>query len=142
MNFLKIREGFPCFVMTALDDEAIRTIDDVNVVYVKGIMRNDYDTQNAKADFIDRIISQAQHYQSKIAIAEEKLSELLKSRYLNTLSATDEKELIELDSFLENAIDGRSRIPDEFKTLTNSNKLEQLIESVDNLINEIDGKTE
>ena len=33
-SFVELREGFPCFVLTSFDDNAIRQSEDVNIVYV------------------------------------------------------------------------------------------------------------
>ena len=39
-EFQSIRTDFPCFVLTALDDEAVNQSEDVNIVYVKNILHN------------------------------------------------------------------------------------------------------
>lgn len=137
MEFLKIREGFPCFVMTALDDEAIVSIDDVNMVYIKKIMHTSYNQSDAKADFIQRIIRQAENYKSRIEKAEQELLKLIKLRRTNKASIKDEQQILELDSFLERSIDKRNSIPKEYKTLSNNKMLTDLLKHVDCLIEEL-----
>ena len=39
-EYQEIRNNFPCFVLTALDDEAVNNSNDVNIVYVKNILYN------------------------------------------------------------------------------------------------------
>lgn len=65
------------------------------------------------------------------------MQKLIKLRQSGHADINDEKRLIELDHFLENSIDKRCSIPEEFKTLSNSDKLSDLISAVDKLLDEI-----
>lgn len=135
--FQSIRDSFPCFVMTAFDDLAIKESEDVNIVYIKNILYKDEKESKARAQFLDRVFCQINHYKSRIKDAENELQKLIKLRQLGQADINDEKRLIELDHFLENSIDKRSSIPEEFKTLSNSDKLSDLISAVDKLLDEI-----
>lgn len=135
--FQSIREAFPCFVMTAFDDLAISESEDVNIVYIKNILYKDEKESKARAQFLDRVLYQINHYKFKIRDAEDELQKLIKLRQSNHANINDEKRLIELDRFLENSIDKRASIPEEFKTLSNSDKLNDLISAVDKLLDEI-----
>lgn len=135
--FQCLRESFPCFVMTAFDDLAISESEDVNIVYIKNILYSSEKESNARAQFLDRVICQINHYKSKLDEAEKELLELLELRKSGKATIKDEEKLINLDRFLENSIDKRSSIPEEFKTLSNSEKLSDLIYKVDKLIDEI-----
>ena len=53
---LKRRIDFPCFILTSFDDEAVRDGEDVNIVYIKGLMESDEEKEGHKAKFIDKII--------------------------------------------------------------------------------------
>ncbi|MBJ7883118.1 hypothetical protein, partial [Gelidibacter salicanalis] len=76
-GFQSIRNNFPCFILTALDDEAVNQSDDVNIVYVKNILHNK-EEGNAKAKFLDRVVSQIEHYKRKIENAKNELTDLVK----------------------------------------------------------------
>lgn len=135
-EFQSIRTDFPCFVLTALDDEAVNQSEDVNIVYVKNILHNK-EEGNAKAKFLDRVISQIEHYKKKIENAKEELTELVKVRQAGEANIDIENRIIVLDDFLEKSIDARSSIPSEFKTLSNSNRLDNILNKVDDLLNKL-----
>ena len=135
-EFQSIRTDFPCFVLTALDDEAVNQSDDVNIVYVKNILHNK-EEGNAKAKFLDRVVSQIEHYKKKIENAKEELTELVKVRQAGEANIDIENRIIILDDFLEKSIDARNSIPSEFKTLSNSNRLDNILNKVDDLLNKL-----
>lgn len=136
-EFQSIRNHFPCFVLTALDDEAVNKSDDVNIVYVKNILYKKED-ENAKAKFLDRVLGQIEHYKSRIENAKNELNELLNIRKAGKADIIIENKIIELDDFLEKSIDAKSSIPSEFKTLSNSNRLDSILNKVDELLKKID----
>jgi DNA-binding NarL/FixJ family response regulator len=135
-EFRKIRDNFPCFVLTALDDEAVGQSEDVNIVYVKHVMYGQVE-QKAKAKFLDRVVNQIEHYKFKLSSAEDELLELVKRRKSGKADVKDEERIIDLDHFLERSIDKRSSIPVEYKSLSNSDQLNQLFNKVDELINKV-----
>lgn len=137
-EFLKYRQSFPCFVLTAFDDLAVSASEDVNKVYIKNILHNNKEESKAKAKFLDRVINQIEHYQTKIKNAESELLELIKLRESGKASISDENRIIELDSFLENLIDRKSSIPPEYKKLSNDDRLRELLKKVDTLLKKVD----
>lgn len=137
-EFQAIRNYFPCFVLTALDDEAVGQSDDVNLVYVKNIIYKEEAEGKAKAKFLDRVISQIEHYQSKIANAKEELTALIKIRKSGEADIDIENKIIKLDNFLEKSIDAKNAIPSEFKTLSNSNRLDNILDKVDKLLEKLE----
>lgn len=134
-EFQSIRNNFPCFVLTAVDDEAVNQSDDVNIVYIKNILYNE--GEKAKAKFLDRVVSQIQHYQSKIETAQNELLELIKLREAGKADIKTENRIIYLDDFLEKSIDARNSIPTEFKRLSNSDRLDNILNKVDELLKKI-----
>jgi len=136
-EFQSIRNHFPCFVLTALDDEAVNKSDDVNIVYIKNILYKKED-ENAKAKFLDRVLGQIEHYKSRIENAKNELDELLSIRKAGKADIIIENKIIELDDFLEKSIDAKNSIPSEFKTLSNSNRLDNILNKVDELLKKID----
>jgi hypothetical protein len=138
-EFQSIRNLFPCFVLTALDDEAVNNSNDVNIVYVKNILYNK-EEGNAKAKFLDRVISQIEHYRARIESAEQELAKLTELRRKGEANYEDEQHIIELDNFLEKTIDKRGSVPDDFKESSNTEKLGQLLNKVDELLNKLENK--
>jgi CheY-like chemotaxis protein len=136
-EFQSIRNHFPCFVLTALDDEAVNESDDVNIVYVKNILYKKEDG-NAKAKFLDRVLGQIEHYKSRIENAKKELAELVNLRKSGKADIEIENKIIDLDDFLEKSIDAKNSIPSEFKTLSNSNRLDSILNKVDELLKKID----
>ena len=135
-TFQNIRENFPCFVLTAVDDEAVSQSEDVNIVYVKHVMYGQIE-EKAKAKFLDRVVNQIKHYKSKLSSAEEELLELIKLRESGKANVKEEERIIHLDHFLEQSLDKRSSIPVEYKSLSNTEQLNQIFNKVDELINKV-----
>jgi hypothetical protein len=129
-----IRESFPCFVMTSFDDDAIKTSGDVNLVYIKDILHGSEEKTNAKATFLERVESQINHYKTKITSAEKELDCLMKLRNEGKADIKNEQRMIDLDHFLETSIDKRSAIPEEYKSLSNTKRLAELISKVDDVL--------
>ncbi len=132
-----IRDGFPCFVITSFDDEAIKKSNDVNLVYIKEILHNAEKDTKAKANFLERVEFQIKHYQAKIEEAEKEILRLMDLRKAGTATMDDESEIIRLDHFLEVSTDKKHSIPDEYKTLSNNQRLEQLLAKADDLLSKI-----
>lgn len=128
----KQRDGFPCFVITSHDDEAVNGTDDVNMVYIKDILRPDVD--KAKVTFAERITRQVDKYRSRIGNAKQELSALMDKRYSGNANVYDEERIIKLDSFLEKSLDSYDSIPEELKELSNLERLNTLIGKVDELL--------
>jgi len=138
-RFLEIREYFPCFVLTSFDDLAIGESEDVNKIYIKNILHNTEKTK-AKVTFLDRIISQIEHYKSKIQNTEEELLKLIELRKSGKAKISDEEKIIELDHFLEKSINKQSSIPIDYKSLSNTDKLGEILSKVDELIQKVENK--
>ncbi len=94
----------------------------------------------AKATFLDRVISQIEHYKSTIQNAEIELKDLIQLRKSGEAKISDEKRIIELDHFLEQSINKQSSIPIEYKSLSNTDRLSEILNKVDELIHKVDNK--
>lgn len=141
-DFLSIRHRFPCFVLTAKDKDAISDSEDVNLIYTKSLITSEIEDTKAKVKFTDRLVKQIEHYKNRIENSKKELAELIEIRKKEEADISIENRIIELDDFLEKTIDGKSVIPAEFKTLTNSNKLDSILNKVDQLLKKLeeDGK--
>lgn len=136
-EILKIREDFPCFIMTSFDDNAIKESHDVNSVYIKGILHGDEKKTAAKSTFIERIENQIIHHRKKIQSAEAEIDALLTKAKAEKLNASEEEKLLELDDLLEKAIHKPSKIPTALKEQTNLKELHKLINDTDNFLQQL-----
>jgi len=134
---LEVREKFPCFVMTSYDDQAIKTSQDVNMVYIKDILHGSEEKTNAKANFLDTVENQIIHYKTRIENAEEELLELIQKSNGQGLNALEEAKLIELDTFIENSTNQKSALPEELKGSKNLDKLHKMIDNTDKLLEQL-----
>jgi HPt (histidine-containing phosphotransfer) domain-containing protein len=131
-------DDFPCFVVTSFDDDAVNDTDDVNLVYIKDVLKTKKDNDKAKVTFAERIISQIDKYQSKIGNAKKELMTLLDKRKAGNATAIDEEKIIELDTFLEKTYDNTFVVPKEMKRMSNLDRLNTLINQVDELLKKLD----
>lgn len=127
---------FPCFVLTSYDDDAVADSDDVNFVYIKKNLH--FSSDEGKVSFAQRVKSQIDKYLARIENAKAELSVLLEKRKSGKANVKDEGRIIELDSFLEKTMDATGAIPDEMKHLSNMERLNSLIDKVNQLICKID----
>jgi hypothetical protein len=137
-DFLSIRERFPCFVLTAKDKDAINGSEDVNLVYTKSLINSEIIDTKAKVKFTDRLLKQIEHYKNRIENYKNELAKLTEIRKNGKADFSIESRIIELDDLIEKSINGKSVIPAEFKTLTNTNKLDNILNKVDQLLKKLD----
>ena len=135
--YLDERPGFPCFVLTSFDDEAIYRSHDLNIVYLK---RDLHPSKDDKITFADRIIQKIVSYQTEISNAQKRLNDLMELRRNNQATSKDEQELIELDSFLERSLGQKTQVPAGMQELSNMKRLIELIEKADAILAKLEGK--
>ena len=102
------------------------------------VLKTKKDNDKAKVTFAERIISQIDKYQSKIGNAKKELMTLLDKRKSGNVTAADEEKIIELDTFLEKTYDNTFVVPKEMKTMSNLDRLNTLINQVDELLKKLD----
>ena len=135
--YLEERPGFPCFVLTSFDDQAIYKSHDLNIVYLK---RDLHPSKDDKITFADRILQKIVGYQTEITQSQERLNELIELRRNNRATSQDEQELILLDSFLERSLGKKTQVPNGMKELSNMNRLNDLIGKADAILAKLEGK--
>jgi len=135
-EILKDRMKFPCFILTSFDDEAVINGDDVNIVYIKGLMDSDGESK-AHASFLDKIENQIKHYRQSIDDAENELLELVEVSNRQTLNVYEEARLVELDTFIEKSTNQKSSLPEHLKGTKNLDELHKMIDSTDELLAEL-----
>ncbi|MBN2816528.1 MAG: hypothetical protein JXQ67_07565 [Campylobacterales bacterium] len=134
---LETKKDFPCFVMTSYDDEAIKSSQDVNVVYIKDILHGSEDNTSAKANFVDIIQNQIIHYKKRIKDAESELDTLISKSELEPLDSFEEERILDLERLIEESTDRKCKIPKQLKELPNLNKIHKMIDNTDELIKEL-----
>jgi len=135
-EIFKEKAGFPCFVLTSFDDEAVENGDDVNIVYIKGLMDKDGENK-AHATFLKKIEKQIIHYKNRIKNAEKELLNLIEKSKNQLLNAKEEARLLELDTLIEKATNQPSSLPNHLKSMKNLNELHKMIDNTDALLVEL-----
>ncbi|NOQ27009.1 MAG: hypothetical protein GQ564_16735 [Bacteroidales bacterium] len=131
--FLKKREGFPVFILTSFEDDAISKGEDVNIIYEKKAM-------DEGERFLERIKAQIEKYKHKIEKDEKRLIELLSESKKRKLDAPEMDELAELDSKIEKSLDKESRMPNILRDDKEASDLSELLKKVDELTQKFDKK--
>jgi hypothetical protein len=104
-------------------------------VYIKDVLKPE--ANNAKAIFAERVTQQVDKYRCRIESARRELYALIDKRRLVEVNVHDEQRIIELDTFLEKALGAESLVPPELKTFSNLDRLKELINKVDELLERI-----
>ncbi|AXP81108.1 hypothetical protein CJ739_2025 [Mariniflexile rhizosphaerae] len=124
--FLKKREGFPIFILTSYEDDAISKGEDVNIIYEKKEM-------DEGEQFLERVKAQIEKYKHKLESDEKRLLELISESKKRKLDAPEKEELAELDSKIEKALDKESRISNILRDEKEASELSELLKKVDEL---------
>jgi len=133
--FLKKREGFPVFILTSYEDDAISKGEDVNIIYEKKEM-------DEGEQFLERVKAQIEKYKHKLETDEKRLLELIAESKKRKLDALEKEELAELDSKIEKALDKESRISNLLRDDKEASELSELLKKVDELAKSLGKKDE
>ena len=133
--FLKKREGFPVFILTSYEDDAISKGEDVNIIYEKKEM-------DEGEQFLERVKAQIEKYKHKLETDEKRLLELIAESKKRKLDALEKEELTELDSKIEKALDKESRISNILRDDKEASELSELLKKVDELAKSLGKKDE
>jgi hypothetical protein len=132
-KILAVRKGFPCFVLTGYDEDAVQQTTDVNYVYSKDILEPG--KQPGNITLAEKIRVQIEHYQANLKKQNERFEALLHKSETQGLTEAEENELLKLDSFLESVLDDRESLAPEKKNEIAVGKIEELINSTQELLN-------
>ena len=133
-KILDIKKKFPCFVLTSYDTQAIKTSQDVNMIYIKDILHGSEEKTKAEANFLYTVENQIIHYKKRIDNAEKELLELIDKSNKEELNAIEEAKLLELDTFIEQSTNQKSALPEHLKGTKNFDKLKKMIDNTDELL--------
>jgi DNA-binding NarL/FixJ family response regulator len=131
----EIRENFPCFVLTSYDGDAAQEADDVNLVYVRDVLK-----QKDGLTFKERIRLQILKYVTRVSEMETEIKQLIAKKRAYGLEFVEEKRLAELDSSLEKTICKTCSLPAEMKEPTYLKKMTELLDATKILIESVRGK--
>lgn len=90
------RAGFPCFIQTSFDDEALLAAEDVNRVYSKIPHTGD----GGRAQLLQRVVLQIRHHKERVDAWRVELEELL-SIDRKELSSIQVERILEVDDAIE-----------------------------------------
>ena len=124
--FLKKREGFPVFILTSYEDDAISKGEDVNIIYEKKEI-------DEGEKFLERVKAQIEKYKHKLESDEKRLLELIAESRIRELDAVELEEFMELDSKIEKALDKESRISNILRDNKEASELSELLKKVEEL---------
>ena len=124
-------KGFPLFMLTSYQDDLyVQECFDVYQVFDFERYIND---EQERVEINSKIIEQIKKYKATLKMWQEELEKLIPQA--GKTSEIDER-IIELDSLLENSIDGNSALTPKIKRdLGNANRIQELIYKIDELIN-------
>ena len=134
--FLKKREGFPVFILTSYEDDAVSKGEDVNIIYEKKEM----DEGEKGEKFLERVKAQIEKYKHKQEVDENRILELIAKHRKEGLNAAELDELAELDSKIEKELDKEGSIPNILREGKEAFDLSELLKKVDELANKLDEK--
>ena len=130
--FEDIRPLFPCFVLTSYDNQAIHASSDVNLVYVKRVLQSK--EESGTVLFYMRVYEQISKYKVSIDQAQKELTTLISKRANGQTTPQEDQKLVDLDSFIEKSLGADSVVPNDMKSTSNIEKLTDLIQKVDILL--------
>lgn len=134
-KYRSIRAGFPCFVITSFDNDAVLETDDVNLIYIKHILNNG--EEGAKAHFYDKIREQISKYKTVIASAQDELECLMKKKVEQGLEPHEEIRVVEIDNLLERSLDNHEILPEDIKEPSYMKKMTALIDKADEILSKL-----
>lgn len=133
----ELMQDFPVFVLTAYDEDAIDSNDDARIVHEKKLMsasKEQAEIYELGVKFKRLISKQIEKYIRKLEDSERELLDLIEISKTRALTEPEEKELIYLDNFIEKSLNKKSAVPEDLKRFTNSERLEKILEKVDELL--------
>lgn len=131
--FLDELPHFPAMLLTNFDENAIESAKNLDVDKIHRKFSND----EQLSLFVARVKAKIEQYRENRKVKESRLIELKEKSAADDLTANEEEEAIEIDTFLEQTL-GKS--PDLAKTVlsSNSSRLDTLLTKTDSLIEKLE----
>lgn len=132
--FLSKFPHFPTMLLTNYDDAAIERANnlDVDKIHSKVASPEKIDL------FITRVKKKIEQYKKRTKEAQDRVVALKEKAKEQELTANEEEEFLQLDSFLEEILDAHApELPKEILS-TNSERLQSLLKKTDELIEKLD----
>ena len=122
---------FPIFILTSFQDD-VYSKECFDVYQVFDFERYIGD-QNERLEINSKIVEQIRKYNRMILQWKRELAELIP---LKGTSVSIDDRIVELDTWIENSIDGISALSPKMKRDLGSNHIQELIAKIDSIINE------
>ena len=122
---------FPIFILTSFQDD-VYSKECFDVYQVFDFERYIGD-QNERLEINSKIVEQIRKYNRMILQWKSELAELIP---LKGTSISIDDRIVELDTWIENSIDGLSALSPKMKRDLGSNHIQELIAKIDSIINE------
>jgi hypothetical protein len=129
----EFRHGFPCFVLTSFDANAIQESQDVNLIYPKDILGK----KVGETTLPEKVRVQIEHYVAQLKSSSIEFNQLAEKGRAGVLNEVEESRLIDLDTILENSLNAKKSLPQTAKQSIGIKKLTKLLKSTDDLIGEL-----
>lgn len=136
-DFLSKFPHFPVMLLTNHDEGAIEGVAGLDVEKIHS--KKEYTSDDFKAAFAKRMKAKIDDYKKQITEAQERVQHLISKKSSGEeLTADEEAEIIRLDTFLDETLGAETRtIPAEMKSMTNTQRLETILEKTDRLIEKL-----
>ena len=136
-DFVSKFPHFPVMLLTNHDERAIESVAELDVERIRS--KKEQTNEEFKEAFTKRIKAKIDEYRKQNSDAQERIQALIdKKKAGQELTAEEEAEVIQLDTFLDETLDGQSRdIPDDMKLMTNTQRLETILKKTDDLIEKL-----
>lgn len=125
--------GFPCFVLTSFDANAIQESQDVNLIYPKDILGKKF----GETTLPEKVRVQIEHYVAQLKSSSVEFNQLSEKSRARNLNEAEEFRLMELDTILENSVNAKKAVPQTAKQVAGIKKLTELLKSTDELLGEL-----
>lgn len=124
-------KDFPIFILTSFKDD-LYTKECFDVYQVFDFECYICDT-NTRLEINSKIVEQIRNYNIRLKLWEEELLQLLPQAGRNVKI---DQRILELDSYIENRLDGNSALPDKLKVELSKNHIQLLIDKIEGIIRE------
>jgi len=132
-QILEVKPGFPVFVFTSHEPDALEHDKSVHYVYDKELMNEPEKT------FLKKIEIEISKYYTQIDDWKKEFASLRIKKLKNKITTKDEEKLIELDSILEKTINQKTSIASQVKQ-EQKEKMKVFIKKTDEILEEIKTK--
>jgi len=137
------KSNFPCFIITAYEDKAFSSHPDVNIVYDRKVVSDEFvqkrtdEEELIRDDFFKRVRIQIESYRYHLGELQKEFNDLVRLSNSGSLNLRQEERLLELDDLIENYADKDSKLPSKSKTSEVQAQFSELMTETQSLIQKL-----